>query len=163
MRDRYKNTHIVDFLFVLGLFFIFTISAIFLVLIGSTVYKNIVSRMDTNYDTRTSFAYVTEKLRQSDCADSVSVVSFDGCEALQLKQDYDGVEYATYLYSYNGKLMELFTGLDNALPASSGQEIFDLKSFEVETLNSSCYRITITLPDDDSYQFIVSSRSDDTK
>ena len=82
MKFSDNSSHIVDFLFVLGLFFTFTISAIFLVLIGSAVYKNTVTRMDQNYDTRTAFAYITEKVRQGDISDSLDVVDFNGCQAL---------------------------------------------------------------------------------
>ena len=63
MRQRQENNHIVDLLFVLGLFFVFTISALFLILIGSGVYKNTVDKMDRNFATRAAIAYVTEKSR----------------------------------------------------------------------------------------------------
>lgn len=160
MRKRYSNEHIVDFLFVLGLFFIFTISAIFLVLIGSAVYKNTVQKTDYNYDTRTSFAYVTEKIRQSDISDGVNIVDFDGHTALELSQEYDGIMYATYLYSYEGKLMELFTSVGNNLPAESGQPIFDINDFNIAKIGDSLYKVEIILPNDLNYAFMVSTRSD---
>jgi len=159
MKFSNNNSHIVDFLFVLGLFFTFTISAIFLVLIGSEVYKNTVTRMDQNYETRTAFAYITEKVRQGDIADSIDVVDFNGCQALILQQEYNDIAYATYLYAYNNNLMELFTSVGNDLPPESGQEIFKINDFNVEKLSASLYRITVTLVDNTEYQFLISSKS----
>ena len=63
MKKIRNEGHIVDFLFVLGLFFVFAFSALMLILIGSGVYKKTVDRMNENFNLRTTTAYITEKIR----------------------------------------------------------------------------------------------------
>ena len=161
MRQRQENNHIVDLLFVLGLFFVFTISALFLILIGSGVYKNTVDKMDRNFDTRTAFAYVTEKIRQSDISDSVSVEDFDGHQALVLKEIFDGVSYSTYLYEENGCLRELFAASDNTLTADAGQDILPVQGFEITAQRENLLKIRLTTESGD-YTFYVSTHCDNS-
>ena len=161
MKQRQENNHIVDLLFVLGLFFVFTISALFLILIGSGVYKNTVDKMDRNFDTRTAFAYVTEKIRQSDISDSVSVEDFDGHQALVLKEVFDDVSYSTYLYEENGYLKELFAASDNTLTADAGQDILPVRGFQVTEKRDNLLQIQLTTESGD-YTFYVSTHCNHT-
>jgi len=152
-----ENSHIVDLLFVLGLFLIFTVSALFLVLIGSGVYQNTVTKMNQNFDTRTSCAYVTEKLRQNDCYDAISIGTLDGQEALILTQQYGDSSYCTYLYVYNGYLKELFTSTDNTLTADAGQDILPVSDFQIRKVSDSLYELNLKTPGNESYHFFVST------
>ncbi len=134
-RTEEPGRHIVDILFVLALFAVFAASALMLVIIGANVYQQTVSDMDTHYAERTAYAYVSEKLRQNDTADAVSIGQLDGVPALILTEEINGESFCTYLYLYDGYLKELFVRKDsfsgdNILTA--GQNILPLSSFSVE-------------------------------
>ena len=66
MQVKQERNHIVDVLFVLALFVVFTLSALVLVILGANVYRQTVSYMDENYEARTAYSYLTEKVRQND-------------------------------------------------------------------------------------------------
>lgn len=66
MKFQKQSGHVVDFLFTLSLFGVFTICALIVAAIGVQVYQNTVSNMENNYTVRTSLTYVAEKIRQHD-------------------------------------------------------------------------------------------------
>ena len=51
---------------------------------------------------------MTEKLHQADSSDSIAAGSFDGQDAIVIRQNYSDQSYVTYLYAYDGYLRELF-------------------------------------------------------
>ena len=63
--NQKQDKHIVDVLFVIGLFCIFALSSFFLISIGANIYRKTVAHMDENFNTRTSLSYVVEKIRQA--------------------------------------------------------------------------------------------------
>ncbi len=161
MKKIRNEGHIVDFLFVLGLFFVFAFSALMLILIGSGVYKKTVDRMNENFNLRTTTAYITEKIRQGDIAGAVSVEDFDGCNALVLTQEYYGTAYSTYLYEYDGHLKELFTTKDNQLTAEAGTDILPVHSFEAKHMGGRLWKLTVEEEDGSVQEVLVSTHCDD--
>lgn len=165
--DREKH-FIVDILFVLVLFGVFTVSALMLVMIGSEVYRRTVEDMSNNYETRTSVAYITEKIRQNDTApaentsymsNSISLSTLSGEPALVLTQNMNGETYCTYLYLYNGYLRELFIkagsypGEDTL---AAGQEIMELSALHMTQATDNLFSIQLTTPDGDTHSIFVS-------
>lgn len=136
--------HLVDLLFTLALFCVFAASSFFVVLIGANVYRSTVRGMNHNFNVRTSLSYVCEKVRQNDTAGAVRLDTLDSISALVLTQDYDGTAYETWIYPYNGSLMELFTQKGNAIDPSGGNPIMDVPSFTMEQLNGHLYRFSVT-------------------
>ena len=74
--NQKQDKHIVDVLFVIGLFCIFALSSFFLISIGANIYRKTVAHMDENFNTRTSLSYVVEKIRQADSEGAVSIGTF---------------------------------------------------------------------------------------
>ena len=70
------------------------------------------------------------------------------------------VDYVTYLYEYDGSLMELFARADvgNLLP-ESGQRIMDIENLVIARKADGILVITITLPGGDDLTFITAKRS----
>ena len=99
--------HIIDILFVIALFCLFALSAIFLISIGADIYGKTVNNMESNFDARTALAYVTEKIRQSDQKDQITIGKLDDCQALIITSQSADSVYYTYLYEYDGQLKEL--------------------------------------------------------
>ena len=93
--NQKRERHIIDILFVIALFCIFALSAIFLISVGADIYGKTVSHMEANFNSRTAFAYVTEKIRQSDQADGISLGEIDGRPALLLSRNLNGTDYIT--------------------------------------------------------------------
>lgn len=162
MNVKQEKNHIVDVLFVLALFVVFTLSALVLVILGANVYRQTVNYMDDNYTARTAYSYLTEKVRQNDFHGSVSIGELEGCTALVLTREIGGADYATYLYLHDGSLRELFMRQGSDIgsdPLSAGREIMPLQDWELQNAGDHLLRIGLTLEDGTDKELYISLRS----
>lgn len=162
MKSKEENRHIVDVLFVLALFCVFAISALMLVTIGANVYQKTVNNMDANYSSRTAFSYVTEKIRQNDTSQTISIGSIENHPAIILSQDIDGRIFNTYLYEYDGYLTELFTSADLNLGGDilkAGHPLIPIKDFSLSEIESSLYRFVLSTEDTEPISLYISTQS----
>lgn len=155
---KHERVFIVDVLFVLALFGVFTVSALMLVTIGAEVYRNTVDDMGRNYEARISIAYITEKIRQNDSlppssdADSsneICISTLDGEPALLMTQETDGEHYLTYLYLYDGFLKELYVRSGSDIGGdirAAGQNIIKLSSLKLEQVTDNLLSIEMITP-----------------
>lgn len=141
MKKLTSSRHIIDILFVLSLFCVFAISSVLLILFGADIYKKTIQQMDANYSSRTSIAYITEKLRQSDTSNAIQIISQNDTQILMLTQEINGITYATSLYEYDGYLYELFARTDIALPLDAGQPIMELSSLTFALIEPNIIQI----------------------
>lgn len=109
MRFQSRKHHIIDILFPISLYFVFTVSALTVLLLATNVYRTTTENSALNFNANISLSYITEKIHQNDTEGAVSIGSFDGHQALILKQHYNDTEYVTYIYVSEGNLMELYT------------------------------------------------------
>lgn len=163
MKNEHGNQHVIDIIFVLALFCVFAACALMLVTLGANVYKRTVSEMDSNYSSRTAFAYVTEKLRQNDSEARLSLETLHNVSAVLLQQDINGDIYNTYLYlDSDGYLKELFvkdgTRLGND-GLDAGQKILELQSFQAKQLSDSLFYFSLVSTDNETLTLYVNSRS----
>ncbi len=158
MEER-QQRHIIDILFVLALFGIFALSAIFLITIGANIYGKTMNNMERNFDTRTALAYITEKVRQSDLESRISVGELDGCPALIISSGTEETQYKTYLYEYQGSLKELMMKQDILLSPSAGQDILNVSDFELTPVNNRLVSCRITINDGQTYDLYISVHS----
>ena len=128
-KDGNFPVHSVDILFTLSLFFVFTVSAFLIVLIGSDVYQSTAVQLEDTYSTRTSAAYVTEKIRQHDSAGCISLTDLDGRPALLLTDNISGTVYETYIYSDGNSIFELMVREGTPVTPHMGQEILKADGF----------------------------------
>lgn len=154
-----QQKHTVDTLFVLSLFLLFALSAVFLIVIGANIYRKTIQHMDTNFNTRTAVAYITEKVHQSDKSGQLSVSTLEGHSAIVLSSFSDGIEYETYLYEDHGYLKELMMRKDLPLSASAGQEIVQVEHFTVSNINDSLLLCTIRLNGEEEQHFYIASHT----
>jgi len=98
----------INTLFVLGLFFIFTVSVLFVLYSAASIYKDTASVMKSRHEERTALSYITTKIRNLDISGSVSIGDIGGNEALILTESYDGLDINTYIYCYDGYLREIY-------------------------------------------------------
>ena len=127
-----RNTHIVDIIFILSLFCIFTASALLVVLMGADVYQGITKDMDYNYSSRSSISYVTEKIRQHDSEGQVFVGNLEGEPALILTQNYNNEIYETWIYRDGNHLKEIMVAAGTPVNSGDGQELMEVSDFQLE-------------------------------
>lgn len=137
MRFKTKHGHMIDFLFPVALFFVFTLSALTILLLAAKIYQSTIDHSSLNDTARTSLAYISEKIHRNDAKDSVSIGTFDGCDALILKQTHEKDDYYTYIYTYENELKELFLKEGATADASSGKTILKVKSFTMKPLSEN--------------------------
>ena len=160
MNFKRRGRSIVDMLFILALFAVFMISALFIVLFGAKIYQRIIADSDTNYISRTSIAYISEKIHQHDERDGVSVSYNNNAPVLRLSETYGDSMYYTYLYEQNSVLKEITCPAEYEPVFSAGQQILEITSFNVEEQNGNLYRFEITDVDGNEINFYVSVNSE---
>lgn len=139
-----KQKHMIDFLFPILLFFVFTVSALTVILLAAGIYQSTTEKSSINYSARTSLSYITEKLHQNDSADSVTLGTFDDCEAIIMKHSHEDTEYYTYIYSYDNQLKELFISSDSVATAEDGRTILEVKEFDISPISDNMVKIQCT-------------------
>ncbi len=160
MDPNTNKRHIIDAVFVICLLLLFLISALTVIAIGASIYKKNVAQTSENYAQRVSTAYVTEKIRQSDANGSIFTKELFGTNVLVLQQEIDGSLYNTYIYSYDGYLMELFArdDLDKFYP-QTGQKILHINSFDVSMLSPHLVFVSLTSDEGVQDNVYISVRS----
>ena len=107
--------------FLLGAVFLFL--SIGLVMLGGSLYRNIMLSSGKNDEARTTFSYIANQVRRADESGGVQVGELNGLQALVLNQNYGGWEFVTYLYYYDGALRELFVEKGMELEPEAGLPI----------------------------------------
>ena len=132
MRLLSQKRHAIDFLFPVTVFFVFTISALTVILLAARIYQSTTDDSQRNYTSGTALSYLTEKLRQNDREDGIFLDELDGTQAVVLRQETADASYLTYLYAWDGQLRELYVKEGTTLSPSAGKSILPVKEFSVE-------------------------------
>lgn len=151
-----RQKSIVDVIFMITVFGVFMLSALFVVLFGAKIYKRTAHDMSVNFNSRTALAYVTEKVHQHDRRGGVDITIKDGKPVLKLTQYINSDEYCTYLYEHGGYLKELTAKGDIDLVKSAGKEILKISEFTAQKENDSLYRFVIADDEGNETEFYVS-------
>ncbi len=160
MELRSKSHHIIDAVFILCLMFLFVLSALSLITLGAGIYKKNVSAMAHNYNQRTACAYITEKVRQSDNNGAIHVENIFSQNTLVLQENIDGVTYNTYIYDYDGYLMELYARADlKTFYPQSGQKILEINSFDIEEISDSLLFVDMVVDGGERESMYIAKRS----
>lgn len=137
-----KRIGSVTTLFTLTVFLLFTILSLLLVLIGAKSYHGIVTGMESNQQTRTSLNYVSNKVHSAG-AGEVSLQTVAGHKALVISSRYNQEDYRTYIYEYNGTVLEWFTRASQSFNTGAGDTITAVSGFSMEQ-NGQMLRLTAT-------------------
>lgn len=121
------------------LFCLFALLALWVASGSVGVYRSQQAKLQDNYSSRIISAYVGEKVRQADPG-SVSIGNVGDSQALVIAQD--GSRWSTYIYRYDGKLMEQYTETGTAVDPRGGTEIAEAGEFRLEMVNDSLLKIT---------------------
>lgn len=121
------------------LFCLFALLALWVASGSVGAYRSQQAKLQDNYSSRIVSAYVGEKVRQAEPG-SVSIGSVGDSQALVIGQD--GGRWSTYIYRYDGKLMEQYTEAGAAVDPRGGTEIADAGTFRLEMVSDSLLKIT---------------------
>ena len=133
-------------LFLFLLLAAFSVLSLLAVLVGAKVYERIDARSAQNYETRTALSYIAGKVRAFDAAGAVETSDADGCPALLLHADYNGTRYTTYIYVYEGSLMEYFARADAAFTPRYGESVAEAEALSV-SLQDGLLSVRLTCAD----------------
>lgn len=159
MRFRTQQNHMIDFLFPVALFFVFAVSAMTVILLATGIYRSTTEHSSLNYTARTSLAYICEKMHQNDVGGEIALGTFDGCDALILRQTHQEDSYCTYIYVYENELKELFVKDGAEAAAKNGKSILAVEDFSMEAVRDDVFRFTCTDADGNQDSMVVGMRS----
>ena len=138
-----KSLHSMDTVFVLILFAVFVVTALFISSSGALAYKNAVGQMETRFNRQTCVSYITAKLRANNESGKISIGELDGISALCITDSFGGEEYVTYIYQYDGMVREMFCSAEISLAPDTGSALTEAKSLEFSR-DGSLFTITLT-------------------
>ena len=126
----------------------FSLFALFLVVIGARVYRELTVSSEENTQWRAAFSYVANKVRMNGgTAGSVSVEERDGIAVLSLRQSYEEAEYETVIYYYDGALREYFAAAGQDFMPEAGERIARAADFRIEENGTG--QLLFTLEEED--------------
>nr|WP_308656948.1 DUF4860 domain-containing protein [uncultured Agathobacter sp.] len=139
-----RETHRIDSIFIMLLFFLFALTAFVLIMIGVRQYKATANAMDYNYEIRTVTSYLREKTRQNSSNSSISIETIDGTNALCLKNTLNNTIYNTYIYYYDGSLREMYIQEGTPFTLNLGQQIVTILGFDMVKTDDGLIIVTIS-------------------
>ena len=107
----------------------------------------------------TALAYLTEKVHQNDADGQIDIGTFDGCEALQIRQSYGDSDYTTYIYAYEDALRELFVKDGAPASAEDGRAILAVSSLSFTRPDDGLLSFSCTNTDGTTARAVVQVRS----
>lgn len=159
MKFGKRDKSIVDALFLLALFGVFLICALFIVLFGAKIYKNTVKSSEDSFIERTCYTYITEKIRQNDNSNGISIDNNGASSVITLTKTANDSNYVTYLFCDGNYLKEYTTSAGNDFNPAAGTEIIKLNELSAKKINDNLYEFSLK-GEDVSTDFYVSITSD---
>lgn len=158
MKFGKRDKSIVDALFLLALFGVFLICALFIVLFGAKIYKNTVASSAESFTMRTGYTYITEKIRQHDNEHGIVIEDTDNGSVIKLAQSVDDKLYYTFLYCDENYLKE-YTSSNETFDKALGSKIMEIQSLESIKVSDSLYFFRLTDMDNNPIEFLVTYMS----
>lgn len=156
MNSRFtRKNHSIDSLAALLLFAMYMLFLLFLMLFGAGNYQASVKSLDTNNNLYTASSYITTKFRQHDIPGKTSLTELQGTQVLCFQEAIEGKDYCTYIYFDGSHLKELFTASDSRADLSMGTNLAQLQDFQIDALENTFYRITLTDTDGHCSSFLL--------
>lgn len=144
MRFSYRQKHMIDLLFPVSLSFVFTLLAMTVILMATNVYQKTMDESQINYTSQTALSYIREKISQADQNGQIGLTDLEGCDALCLTQQKEGITYHTYIYACDGSLRELFVREGTSFVPADGRKILSVEDFSIEEIRSQLYSFSCT-------------------
>ena len=115
-----------------------------MVTLCAKIYSSHLSHVEQNNNALTAVSYLNEKIRSANSADCIHKEEFFDCDALVIETSSDGTDYMTYIYVYNGSLMEAYVVKGTDVSLGSGNAILTLESMSIDELSDKLFCFTCT-------------------
>ena len=148
-----KKNHSINMMFTILLLGIFALTAIFVAVMGAKVYANSADKLRSNFDTRTSIVYLSEKIRTS-AGDNYDVREVDGNPALVLTEKIGEYVFESWIFVNNDRLCEITIMPGDTVLPGVAQQIMDLKSLDAQLINGGIEITVVTIAGDTNSTFI---------
>ena len=147
--------HHMDALIALLLFGVFAVCVLAVLLTGADAYRRLTDRDRAAFDRRTAVQYLATRVRQADARGGVAVEDIGGAAALKLDAESD---YPTWLYCYDGQLMELYCYFEERPGPEDGQPLMAVEGLEA-TLEDVLLTLRVTQAGGETDTLLLSLRS----
>ena len=107
---------------------VFALCALFVLLLGGRVYRNLAEAGEETYRSRTACQYLTTRVQQ---AGEVSVSDFGGSDALVIREEVGSRVYVTRIYCYDGWLRELYCAENADLQPVDGEKVLEAENLSL--------------------------------
>lgn len=157
MKKKESNlVHSIDALFVLFLFALFATMALLVTSYSAVAYKNSARQMEERFNKQTCINYVTAKIRANNEKDKITITDFNGINALCISDSFNGEQYSTYIYQYDGMVRELFANDKADIDPSAGFPLTEASSLSFY-FKDGLYRCELTDLDNKTTTFYIST------
>lgn len=125
MSNNNKGSSMVELIMVMALLLMFGVTIYTLVYTGANTQERIMHEKDALTDARIALSYINVRMRQNDSKDKVAVETLEltGKNAIVIRERSWDYEYDTWIYCYDGKLMECLV--------QPGEQPTELSSFYI--------------------------------
>ena len=152
-----KKNHSINMMFTILLLGIFALTAIFVAVMGASVYANSADKLQANFDTRTSLVYLSEKIRTNP-DDSFDVRDLYGATALVLTEEISEQTFESWIFVENERLCEVTVAKGDTVVPAVAQQIMSLKSFDAQ-LKDGGIELTIVTMANETHSTFISGRT----
>ena len=154
-----QNKRSAGSLLALLLLCVFAVCILLVLTTGANDYRRLTERDSRSFDRRTAVQYLSTKLRQADAAGAVRLVTFEGCDALELT-DTSNADYITRIYCSDGYLRELFSARENTLSPADGEPVLPAQALTVEAVDEHTLLLHLTDSEGADAALVLTLRSE---
>lgn len=141
--NNFSNQFSIQFIFIMLLFLIIVLLSVMIITLGKNVYSNINEDRASNYELRVSLSYISNKIRQADKENAVSLKDIDGTKAIVIKETYEGLNYETWIYYYNNCINEILIDEGTLFDLSDGMKVLEVESFNIIKMKDNLYKFSV--------------------
>lgn len=123
--------------FTLLLFCLFAVSACLMIALCAQAYQKIQKEQLLHLETMNVFSYINNKIKENDLIDSIEIMVIEGNDVLKLSKVEGDFETATYIYSMDGMLYEIYAAADVEVSLDDGRALIECGKVSFEKLESA--------------------------
>lgn len=138
---KYKGSYrYINYIFSFSLVIVFVVLMAILIYSGANSYKNVKEHTDINFNAQTALGYVANKVHGND---TYGLVMGEEKGVQYICLNFEGGEYVTYVYCYNGQLYEYLTKSTSEFDPGMGEKICELSEMIVEQKKENLIRVIL--------------------
>ena len=119
------------------LYCLFAVCACLMVALSAQAYQQLQKNRQNDLNTMNVFSYINNKLRENDVEKGVTILNIDQGSVLKLTSVEGDFETATYIYSKDGMLYEIYAAADIEVSLDDGQPLLACSQLSFELSESS--------------------------